>query len=404
MNVNYFYDELQKIASVTAKTLRGLKDSPDEFADLVNRIYRSKGVAPGAMHTRQFLNKGGKVSDEQVESVIRSLRAIDNEPKRDLVPFGSDLHKRIAKDIKAGRMTKLETGTTDRGLKGIQRYGISGPIGEIREEGPSKALAGRYTKFKKDAFEEGGYEGLAKQQKERKITQGIFANPRGTERTRDYGPAKMEFELPASLAENQRKLEYKVPRQIMQRFGKNIKMTDSGGNVLPVRRPFAKIASKGKGVYLPAAKIKRLKSSDEGKAKLRAAERKKAIATSRGEQYSSHGLAAGTSLKKVAEQKRDARLVAAGVKGYNMPRLTPNHPKKKGIVVAKEGDRIKTIRFGAQGYKHNYSKEGRQRFKTRHRSNIARGKMSAAYWADKLLWAGPKGHKQTKETRRKGNH
>ena len=87
-----------------------------------------------------------------------------------------------------------------------------------------------------------------------------------------------------------------------------------------------------------------------------------------------------------------------------MPRLTPNHPKKKGIVVAKEGDRIKTIRFGAQGYKHNYSKEGRKKFKTRHRSNIARGKMSAAYWADKVLWSGPKGHKQTKETSRKSNH
>ena len=63
-----------KISSVTAKTLRGLKDKPDEFADLVNMIYRSKGVAPGSMHTRQFLDKGGRVPDESVESVIRSLR------------------------------------------------------------------------------------------------------------------------------------------------------------------------------------------------------------------------------------------------------------------------------------------------------------------------------------------
>ena len=108
--------------------------------------------------------------------------------------------------------------------------------------------------------------------------------------------------------------------------------------------------------------------------------------------------------KKGGKSKRDPRLARAGVSGYNKPKRTPKHPTKSHVVVAKEGDRIKTIRFGAQGYKHNYSKEGRKRFKTRHASNIARGKMSAAYWADKVLWAGPKGHTQSKETRRKANH
>ena len=293
----------EKKASVTAKTLRSLKDKPDEFADLVNRLYRSKGVAPGHMHTSQFLNKGGRVPDEKVESVIRSLRRLNREPKREFVPFGSDLHKQIAKDIKAGRMTKLETGTTDRGIEGIQRYGVSGPIGMVKKDGPNKALRPRYKKWDKDAFEESGWEGIAKRDKERKTTQGIYASPRGTERTRDYGPAKMEFELPESLAAKQTEFEHKIPRQIMQRFGKNIKMTDSSGNVLPVRKPFAKKASESKGVYLPAAKIKRLKSSEEGKKKLRAAERKKAKATKEGEQYSSHGLAAGTSLQKKAGAK-----------------------------------------------------------------------------------------------------
>lgn len=90
-----------------------------------------------------------------------------------------------------------------------------------------------------------------------------------------------------------------------------------------------------------------------------------------------------------------------GLEGVNKPKLTPGHAEKKGIVLAKEGDTVKLIRFGAKGYKHNYSAEGRSKFKARHAKNIARGKLSAAYWADKVLWAGPKGHKQTRETVKK---
>lgn len=92
---------------------------------------------------------------------------------------------------------------------------------------------------------------------------------------------------------------------------------------------------------------------------------------------------------------KDSRLARAGVNGYNKPKRTPNHPKKSHIVVAKEGDKIKTIRFGEQGARTaGKPKEGesermkkkRASFKARHARNIAKGKMSAAYWADKSKW------------------
>ena len=89
--------------------------------------------------------------------------------------------------------------------------------------------------------------------------------------------------------------------------------------------------------------------------------------------------------------KKDPRLERAGVSGYNKPKMTPSHPTKKAVVVAKSGDQVKTIRFGQKGYGHNYSPEARASFKSRHASNIARGPMSAAYWADKYLWAGEGG-------------
>jgi len=76
-----------------------------------------------------------------------------------------------------------------------------------------------------------------------------------------------------------------------------------------------------------------------------------------------------------------------GVAGYNKPKKTPNHPTKSHVVVAKEGDKVKTIRFGQQGVKG--SPEGSARsesFKARHASNIAKGKMSAAFWANKVKW------------------
>lgn len=85
--------------------------------------------------------------------------------------------------------------------------------------------------------------------------------------------------------------------------------------------------------------------------------------------------------------KKDSRLERAGVSGYNKPKRTPNHPTKSHVVVAKVGDQVKTIRFGQQGVKG--SPEGSKRnaaFKARHAENIKKGKMSAAYWANKVKW------------------
>lgn len=94
-------------------------------------------------------------------------------------------------------------------------------------------------------------------------------------------------------------------------------------------------------------------------------------------------------------EEKDPRLKRAGVSGFNKPKATPSHPKKSHIVVAKDGDKIKTIRFGEQGAstagdpKKGESakmKAKRKSFKARHGKNIAKGKMSAAYWADKVKW------------------
>lgn len=92
--------------------------------------------------------------------------------------------------------------------------------------------------------------------------------------------------------------------------------------------------------------------------------------------------------------KKDSRLERAGVSGYNKPKRTPNHPTKSHVVVAKEGSKVKTIRFGQQGVKGSPKKKGesssyaarRRSFKARHASNIKKGKMSAAYWADRVKW------------------
>ena len=95
------------------------------------------------------------------------------------------------------------------------------------------------------------------------------------------------------------------------------------------------------------------------------------------------------------KKNTDSRLKNAGVSGYNKPKRTPNHPTKSHIVVAKEGDTIKTIRFGQQGAitagklkkgETTAMKEKRKAFKARHAKNIKKGKMSAAFWSDKVKW------------------
>ena len=94
-------------------------------------------------------------------------------------------------------------------------------------------------------------------------------------------------------------------------------------------------------------------------------------------------------------KKKDSRLKRAGVSGFNKPKRTPGHKKKSHIVVAKVGTKVKTIRFGQQGAKtagkpkageSEAMKKKRAAFKARHAKNIAKGKMSAAYWADKVKW------------------
>ena len=96
----------------------------------------------------------------------------------------------------------------------------------------------------------------------------------------------------------------------------------------------------------------------------------------------------------MAKQK-DSRLARAGVSGYNQPKRTPGHKTKSHVVVAKSGDQIKTIRFGQQGVstagkpkagESAKQKARRKSFKARHGANIKRGKMSAAYWANREKW------------------
>jgi len=93
--------------------------------------------------------------------------------------------------------------------------------------------------------------------------------------------------------------------------------------------------------------------------------------------------------------EKDSRLARAGVSGFNKPKRTPDHPKKSHIVVAKEGEKIRTIRFGEQGAstagkpkagESERMKKKRASFKARHAKNIAKGKMSAAFWSDVTKW------------------
>ena len=94
-------------------------------------------------------------------------------------------------------------------------------------------------------------------------------------------------------------------------------------------------------------------------------------------------------------KEKDPRIVRAGVKGFNQPKRTPNHKTKSHIVVAKVGSQVKTIRFGQKGADTVTDatkkltpalKQKRAAFKARHAANIKKGKMSAAYWADKVKW------------------
>jgi len=95
--------------------------------------------------------------------------------------------------------------------------------------------------------------------------------------------------------------------------------------------------------------------------------------------------------------KKDSKLKSAGVSGYNKPKRTPSHPTKSHVVVAKEGAKTKTIRFGQQGVKTNQTVGQREAFESRHQKNIKKGKMSAAYWAAKVKWSPSKTKSSSKK-------
>jgi len=96
----------------------------------------------------------------------------------------------------------------------------------------------------------------------------------------------------------------------------------------------------------------------------------------------------------MAANKKDARLARAGVSGYNKPKRTPSHPTKSHVVVAKQGDKVKTIRFGQQGVKGAGKNPTTAKDKARKKSYYARhnaqdskpDKLSARYWSHKTKW------------------
>ena len=87
------------------------------------------------------------------------------------------------------------------------------------------------------------------------------------------------------------------------------------------------------------------------------------------------------------EQRRENLIKKHNLKGVNKPKKTPDHPTKSHMVLAQEGHTLKLIRVGQQGVKTNQTAGQREAFKSRHAKNISKGKLSAAYWADKVKWS-----------------
>ena len=89
--------------------------------------------------------------------------------------------------------------------------------------------------------------------------------------------------------------------------------------------------------------------------------------------------------------------------GYNKP-IKSNREGKKMMVLAKEGDKVKLIHFGATGYGHNYSAAARKSFRARHKCDTANDKMTARYWACRHPWKGPGGSTKSSPKSRKGKY
>tara|TARA_R100001509_G_scaffold146376_2_gene103343 strand:+ start:942 stop:1454 length:513 start_codon:yes stop_codon:yes gene_type:complete len=106
---------------------------------------------------------------------------------------------------------------------------------------------------------------------------------------------------------------------------------------------------------------------------------------------------------KKKKSKKHPALKRAGVSGFSKPKRTPDHKTKSHIVVVKDGDKVKTIRFGQKGVKTNQTAGQRKAFKSRHAKNIKRGKTSAAYWANKVKWSPSKTKEKKNKKWRKGS-
>ena len=138
---------------------------------------------------------------------------------------------------------------------------------------------------------------------------------------------------------------------------------------------------------MPKNKIEKLKETEEGKKRLARANRIKRKGMKKGKQFTQHGEAAGTGLNKKAEVEYRGHTFP----GYNKPMKSWRKGKKK-VVLAKKGDQVKIVHFGATGYGHNYSAAARKSYLAR--SAGIKGvddKFSANYWARKILWAGKGG-------------
>jgi hypothetical protein len=90
-------------------------------------------------------------------------------------------------------------------------------------------------------------------------------------------------------------------------------------------------------------------------------------------------MAIPSRVKSIMEKNR--------LKSINSPKKTPNHPTKSHIVMASSNGEYKLLRFGQQGVKTNQTAGQREAFKSRHAKNISKGKMSAAFWSDKIKWS-----------------
>ncbi len=207
--------ELEKVADKLSKFLRSAPENT--FRDYTRTLHRVAGIAPNERDLSD-------VSKELREHVIKRLRGLNATPEPDLVPRGSELWRKAMLDIKHGRMTTLETGTSEKAAHSILKHGPSGPIGlSMKENMP--AVSDR-----EDALLDALPQGKLKSTVE-KLKSGMFAADAGTRRTSDYAKhaaggdqspaAVVRFNLPASLAQSGSKKEFRVSNSLFKRWSRD---------------------------------------------------------------------------------------------------------------------------------------------------------------------------------------